>query len=76
MSDSNPSKPVVLCGEERIDTLFRDTTAPALASTDRGAIAVVQDLLAGHGFNSMPGLLSPHRGTFGPSTATAVRTFQ
>jgi len=44
--------------------------------TDRDAVAIVQDLLTGHGFGSLPGLLSPQRGIFGPKTTQAITSFQ
>ena len=68
----------LLCGVARIDQLIAGTPANPITTgeADRDAIGIVQDLLVGHGFRSLPGLLSPQRGLFGSKTIDAVREFQ
>jgi len=65
-------------GIARIDQLFSGLLAPPLAAgePDRDAVGVVQDLLRGHGFAELPGLLGTARGIFGPLTTAAVEHFQ
>jgi hypothetical protein len=68
----------VACGVARIDNLIAGTAANPITSaeTDRDAVGIIQDLLLGHGFRSLPGVLSPQRGLFGTKTTEAVRDFQ
>ena len=64
-------------GVPRIDQLLAAGGA-AIAGGDGNAAAVgiVQDLLIGHGFTALPGLLGASRGVFGPATTKAVRKVQ
>src|SRR5262249_49879474 len=73
----SPSRPGT-CGIARIDQMIAGIISDPIAQTetDRDAIAVVQDLLTGHGFGSLPGLLSPQRGIFGSRTVQAITDFQ
>ncbi len=64
------------CGIATLDRLWTDDAAPAIAPTDRESIAAVQSLLLGHGFTSMPTLLSRNCGVYGPQTIAAIQTFQ
>jgi peptidoglycan hydrolase-like protein with peptidoglycan-binding domain len=65
-------------GVARIDQLFAGSGAAPIGpgDEDHQAVGVVQDLLIGHGFRELPGLLSANRGFFGPRTTEAVRTFR
>lgn len=65
-------------GNARIDQLFSGLVATPIAAgePDREAVGVVQDLLRGHGFAELPGLLGTARGIFGPLTTAAVGHFQ
>jgi peptidoglycan hydrolase-like protein with peptidoglycan-binding domain len=64
-------------GIGRIDDLLDGrATDPIGAGSDAETIGFVQDLLIGHDFKSLPGVLGASRGTFGPHTAEAVRQFQ
>lgn len=68
----------VTCGVQRIDNMIAGALANPIApgDSDRDAVGVIQDLLLGHGFRSLPSLLSPQRGLFGGATTDAVRAFQ
>jgi peptidoglycan hydrolase-like protein with peptidoglycan-binding domain len=68
----------VVCGVQRVDNMIAGAPANPITSgdSDRDAVGVIQDLLLGHGFRSLPGLLSPQRGLFGNATTEAVRAFQ
>jgi len=59
-----------------LDRLWTDDTAPSIAPTDRESVAAVQALLLGHGFNTMPTVLSRDCGVYGPQTIAAVQSFQ
>jgi peptidoglycan hydrolase-like protein with peptidoglycan-binding domain len=65
-------------GIARIDALWQDSSAPALAAgaVDADAVGAVQDLLIGHGASRLPGILGSDRGLFGPRTELAIKTFQ
>jgi peptidoglycan hydrolase-like protein with peptidoglycan-binding domain len=68
---------MVNTGINRIDQLLSSTGAPiAAGETDAEAVGVVQDLLIGHGFRKIPGILGTARGKFGPATVAAVTQFQ
>jgi N-acetyl-anhydromuramyl-L-alanine amidase AmpD/peptidoglycan hydrolase-like protein with peptidoglycan-binding domain len=73
----NPPRPGV-CGIARIDQMITGTVSDPIAQTetDRDAVSIVQDLLTGQGFRSLPGLLSPQRGIFGFRTVQAITDFQ
>lgn len=45
-------------------------------TSDREAIAEIQDFLRCQGFSGLPGLLGAGRGVFGPKTSEAVRDFR
>jgi hypothetical protein len=67
------------CGVSRIDDLVTGKNgvgALAAGDADREAIGVVQDLLAGHGFKGLPGLLASSRGLYGPTTTRCMEEFQ
>jgi hypothetical protein len=64
------------CGIVALDRLWTDAAAPPIAPTDRDSIAAVQSLLLGHGFASMPTVLSRTCGVYGPQTIAALQTFQ
>ena len=63
---------------DRIDSLLAGAGRPAIGEgdADTEAVGVVQDLLIGHGFRRLPGLLGRGRGRFGPQTVAAVTRFQ
>jgi peptidoglycan hydrolase-like protein with peptidoglycan-binding domain len=65
-------------GIERIDNLFDGLSQELIVQgdADRESVGAIQDLLIGHGFTELPGLLGKSRGTFGPKTTDAVRSFQ
>jgi peptidoglycan hydrolase-like protein with peptidoglycan-binding domain len=69
---------VAQTGIARIDQLLNGLVATPIAAgePDRDAVGVVQDLLRGHGFSELPGLLGSARGVFGPLTTAAVEHFQ
>lgn len=69
---------MISTGIGRIDQLLADAAAPPIGAgeADAEAVGVVQDLLIGHGFRRIPGLLGPARGRFGPQTTAAVAEFQ
>jgi peptidoglycan hydrolase-like protein with peptidoglycan-binding domain len=69
---------MVSTGINRIDQLLSTSGSPPIAAgeTDTEAVGVVQDLLIGHGFRKVPGILGPARGKFGPQTTAAVAEFQ
>jgi peptidoglycan hydrolase-like protein with peptidoglycan-binding domain len=64
------------CGIVALDRLWTDAAAPSIAPTDRESVAAVQALLLGHGFSSMPTVLSRDCGVYGPQTIAALQTFQ
>jgi hypothetical protein len=68
----------VQSGIERIDQLVADPTAAPIAAGDPDAavVGVVQDLLLGHGFTALPGVLGAGRGVYGEKTTSAVSSFQ
>ncbi|MCX6635253.1 MAG: peptidoglycan-binding domain-containing protein [Acidobacteria bacterium] len=65
-------------GLDRIDRLLAGASGRAIGEgeADAEAVGVVQDLLIGHGFRRLPGLLGRGRGRFGPQTLAAVTRFQ
>ena len=65
-------------GLDRIDQLLAGGSGRAIGvgEADAEAVGVVQDLLIGHGFRKLPGLLGRGRGRFGPQTVAAVTRFQ
>ncbi|MEK7753633.1 MAG: peptidoglycan-binding domain-containing protein [Acidobacteriota bacterium] len=65
-------------GLDRIDQLLAGASVPAIGEgeADTETVGVVQDLLIGHGFRKLPGLLGRGRGRFGPQTVAAVTRFQ
>jgi peptidoglycan hydrolase-like protein with peptidoglycan-binding domain len=69
---------VAPCGIDRVDDLLAGNASVPLkpGDKDRQSVAVVQDLLTGHGQRGLPNLLSPNYGVFGPATAAAVRKFR
>lgn len=77
---SPPPEPLtrVTSGIARIDHLLEGRAVPPLAEgdSDRAAVGALQDLLTGHGFIGLPGILSPHYGSFSSRTAIALRDFQ
>jgi peptidoglycan hydrolase-like protein with peptidoglycan-binding domain len=67
------------CGIDRIDKLLASSAAaPPIFPGDpeKPAVAIVQDLLSGHGQVGLPDLLHPNYGIFGPVTGKAVRSFR
>jgi peptidoglycan hydrolase-like protein with peptidoglycan-binding domain len=63
---------------KRIDDLFgggAGATPLARDDPDTGSVAVLQDLLIGHGAR-LPGLREANRGVFGPKTEAALKNFQ
>src|SRR5262252_78358 len=64
------------CGIAALDRLWTDATAPSIAPTDRESVAAVQALLLGHGFSSMPTVLSSDCGVYGQKTISALQAFQ
>jgi len=64
------------CGIATLDRLWIDADAPSIVPTDRDAVAAVQSLLLGHGFNRMPTILARDCGIYGPQTIAALQTFQ
>jgi peptidoglycan hydrolase-like protein with peptidoglycan-binding domain len=66
------------CGLAAIDDLLHDPIRPAIDAnqTDLEAVGILQGLLSGHGFNTLPGPFDESYGRFGPHTIDAVRTFQ
>jgi peptidoglycan hydrolase-like protein with peptidoglycan-binding domain len=74
-----PAPPAtVSSGIPRIDHLLEGRAVPPLGEgdSDRAAVGALQDLLTGHGFTGLPGILSPLYGSFGSRTAAALRDFQ
>lgn len=70
---------MALSGITAIDRLMADPAAPPLAaeaSPDPEAVSAIQDLLIGHGFHRLPGLVGAGRGKFGPQTKAAVQEFR
>jgi hypothetical protein len=65
-------------GIERIDRLLAGAGGAPIAAgeADAEAVGVVQDLLIGHGYRRVPGVLGRARGRFGPQTTAAVAGFQ
>jgi peptidoglycan hydrolase-like protein with peptidoglycan-binding domain len=65
-------------GIPKIDQLLDGAAGAPVASgdPDSDSVGIVQDLLRGLGFTSLPGVLGASRGVFGPQTTSAVRTFQ
>jgi peptidoglycan hydrolase-like protein with peptidoglycan-binding domain len=65
-------------GIAAIDQLVEGQNAAPIGSghPDREAVGILQDLLIGHGFKELPGILGTSRGVFGQKTAAAVRAFQ
>ncbi len=59
-----------------IDTLLAGNAQPLAEGSDQASVGAVQDLLSGHGFRGLPGLLSPVYGKFGPKTEESIRGFQ
>jgi peptidoglycan hydrolase-like protein with peptidoglycan-binding domain len=69
---------MALSGVAKVDQLVADPGAAPIAAgeADRVAVGVVQDLLLGHGFTQLPGVLGVGRGVFGQKTSAAVTSFQ
>lgn len=67
---------VAACGIVALDRLLGDETAPPIQPEAREAVAAVQALLIGHGYQGLPTLLAPSCGMFGPRTLDALRHFQ
>lgn len=64
-------------GIDRIDDLLSDRSGATIdPNADQDAVGFVQDVLLGHDFRSLPGVLGAGRGVFGPHTTDAVRAFQ
>ncbi len=65
-------------GIPRIDELISGNGTRPIGATeaDAEAIGVVQDLLIGHGYGKIPGVLVSSHGRFGPQTQAAVTHFQ
>ena len=65
-------------GIPQIDDLLGGRAFAPLSSTncDPQAAGLIQDLLIGHGFTKLPGVLGRAHGTFGPQTTDAAREFQ
>lgn len=68
----------VASGIARIDALLAGGSAPAIdaRTDDRLAVGAIQDLLTGHGYRGLPGILSPHYGSFGRITSASLDAFQ
>jgi peptidoglycan hydrolase-like protein with peptidoglycan-binding domain len=66
----------VQCGIQVLDRVLSDAGAPPIPPDARDAVAAVQALLLGHGYEGLPTLLASACGMFGPRTADAVRHFQ
>lgn len=66
------------CGVATIDDLLHDPIRPAIdaTQTDLETVGLLQGLLSGHGFTSLPGPFDASYGRFGPHTIDAVRMFQ
>lgn len=66
------------CGLPAIDELFQDPARPAIdaTQTDIETVGILQGLLVGHGFTTLPGPFDASYGRFGPHTLEAVRAFQ
>jgi|SRR5579864_964675 len=65
-------------GVAKVDQLLADPGAQPIAAgeADAAAVGVVQDLLLGHGFTDLPGVLGASHGIFGPKTSAAATSFQ
>src|SRR5262245_10636107 len=65
-------------GLAQIDSLLSGATTGALTAANSAAetVGFIQDLLIGHDFKGLPGVLRADRGTFGPRTTDALREFQ
>jgi hypothetical protein len=66
------------CGIDRIDGLYAGAAGVAYVGpgdSDVAAVAVIQDLLSGHGQRGLPNLLGPSYGIFGPATTRALQDF-
>ena len=68
---------MTLTGISRIDDLLAGrSTDPVGAGGDAETVGFIQDLLIGHDFRGLPGVLGAGRGIFGPHSTDAVRQFQ
>src|SRR5689334_8085585 len=68
---------MVRTGITRIDDLLNGRPTGAIGATsDPETVGFIQDLLIGHNFKGLPGVVGAGRGTFGPQTTEAVRQFQ
>jgi hypothetical protein len=68
---------MALTGISRIDDMLAGrSTDPIGAGGDAETVGFIQDLLIGHDFRGLPGILGAGRGTFGPHSTDAVRQFQ
>src|SRR5262245_13675361 len=68
---------MALTGISRIDDMLAGrSTDPIGAGGDAETVGFIQDLLIGHDFRGLPGVLGAGRGTFGPHSTDAVRQFQ
>lgn len=65
-------------GISQIDDLLAAPAPAPLGPTnsDPASVALLQDLLIGHGFTHLPGVSGAARGTFGPQTTAAISAFQ
>lgn len=63
-------------GIRAVDDLLAGTGAPIGTGSDPAAVGAVQDLLRGHGFDTLPGLIDPGHGVFGADTVVAVASFR
>jgi peptidoglycan hydrolase-like protein with peptidoglycan-binding domain len=65
-------------GVSQIDDLLAGRLAGSLGpdNCQPQAAGLIQDLLTGHGFTHLPGILGAAHGRFGPQTSDAAREFQ
>ena len=69
---------MALTAISQVDDLFTGRSTAPLSSTNATAdtVGVLQDLLIGHGYRDIPGILGAARGTFGPKTRAGLSDFQ
>ncbi|HET9830968.1 MAG TPA: peptidoglycan-binding domain-containing protein, partial [Vicinamibacterales bacterium] len=69
---------MAVTGIAAIDALLDGSSDVALdaGNCDAETAGFLQDLLIGHGFGNLPGILGTGRGRFGPHTSSAIRQFQ
>src|ERR1700691_2703398 len=66
------------CGDPTIDGLLagESSVQPLTPGANSSSVGYLQELLRGHGYNSLPDARGPSYGIYGPSTRQAVTDYR